>query len=70
MEIDDDYKTAIHYQPNYKNANVACLNGSAHVKKTLKKEEVNCEKCLDAMKEQTPFKMYIQKLSKELSSFT
>lgn len=45
--LDEDYRTAIHWQPSDKTANVRCLNGSAHVRQTTRKEDVTCAKCLD-----------------------
>ena len=47
LEIDPDYRTAIHFKPSTKTDNVKCLNGSAHVHYSFRIEDVNCTKCLD-----------------------
>jgi len=39
----------IHYQPCTNNGNVRCLNGNAHRRSTLIKEDVTCEECLKGL---------------------
>ena len=47
MNIEPDYKKAIHFRPSENNKNVRCLNGSAYIRRTLDINKVTCAKCLD-----------------------
>ena len=44
------YLNVVHYLPSDDTANVACLNGSAHLRTSIDLNQVTCQKCLDNTK--------------------
>jgi hypothetical protein len=60
--IEKDYRKAVHFKPSEYNSNVRCLNGSAHISRTLDINQVTCEKCLN----ESTYKDYWGNFFKEL----
>ena len=77
-EINYDHRTATHYQLRNSGGNVACFNGSAHVRTAMDKKKVTCPICLDQITKKltahqkkiitavgdSPLAMYVEKISK------
>lgn len=48
INIEQDYKKAVHFLPSSKDGNVRCLNGSLNLTKTYDITLVTCPLCLDS----------------------